>query len=106
MVKSSTKSILEKKYKPWRKGKSAKAKVKSNIGVIGGGGGRSLKNQLRSKERFLSKLKQHQSNNSNDEGKSKKTLELIEVVTKEIEGLKNEIQTKQNSLRQKKIATK
>ena len=47
-MKFPSKHGLEKKYKPWRKGKSSKiAASKSNA---------SLKNQLRGQKRLLSKL--------------------------------------------------
>ena len=101
------KQYMEKKFKPWRKGKSAKAKPN-----------RSLKNQFRSKERFLSKLvssnKKGQTNsndgekngdNSNSQQKEK-TEELIKIVTLEIENLSQGIKVKESIEREKKIANK
>lgn len=109
MGKSSSKNGFVKKFKPWRRGESSKAKGGSSSGVK-----RSLKNQLRGKERFLAKLLSSDRNNStsvsshNDGAvtSDEKTKNLIDSVKLEIESLKNEIQAKQEIERQKKIATK
>ncbi len=108
MAKAPTKHGLEKKFKPWRKGKSAKAKLSSAENATTKGaaattaikkGGKSLKNQLRSKERFLSKLIQ----NSKDDTKSNA---LRKEVEKDIELIKEEIENKKKVERQKKNAAK
>jgi len=98
----STKSNIGKKFKPWRKGESSKAK---SMPVK-----RSLKTQLRGKERFLvkltSKISSSDDSNSTSNENEEKTRKLIETVKLEIDSLKSEIQAKQEIERQKKNATK
>ena len=108
MAKGPTKHGLEKKFKPWRKGQSVKAKLsskeKANTSFLGKEtsikkGGRSLKNQLRNKERFLSKLVQ----SGKDDEKSNA---LRKEVEKDIKEIKEDIKNKGEIDRQKKIAAK
>jgi hypothetical protein len=82
---------LEKKFKPWRKGKSEKSNKKV-----------ALKQQLRGHERLLSKLPVPVSPdiNSNDPPDTRRE----ELVAK-IEALKSEISQKAKSLDEKKMAT-
>lgn len=103
-----------KQYKPWRKGKGgtggSKDKYPLNEKVVGSvmNKGRSLKNQVRSKEKFLSRLTRKQSENEsqNDKGMIEKTKQLIETVKIEIEKLKHQIKEKEDIEREKKIAIK
>jgi len=88
-------STISKKFKPWRKGKSAKVKIEKGIPSSSANG--SLKKQLRSKERFLSKLK------DKDDEKAK---EIKKKLTKEIDQINTEIKKKEDMLRQKKNASK
>eukprot|EP00980_Cylindrotheca_fusiformis_P027346 scaffold20053_cov117-Cylindrotheca_fusiformis.AAC.3 len=73
---------LDRKYKPWRKGKSQKAQKKG-----------SLKQQLRGLERLLSKLTEDQTDLRNE-------------LQQKIRDIKAEIDVKQNSLQEKKNAEK
>jgi hypothetical protein len=104
----TTKFSYEKKFKPWRKGESAKAKLSSSIGAgnpkpKSGGKGRSLKNQLRGSERFLAKLLR---DNQNDAEMDTKTKELIQSVKRDIESLKEKIRSKEEVLRETQLAAK
>jgi uncharacterized small protein (DUF1192 family) len=83
MFKAPSKHGLDRKFKPWRKGKSANSKNRS-----------SLKKQLRGYERVLQKKK--------SEGDQDNVKELEQ----KIEALKQEIAQKQQSLSEKKHAEK
>ena len=69
MVKLPSKHGLERKYKPWRKGKSSKieASKKSNA---------SLKNQLRGQTRLLSKLENNNASSDSIEGVKQRIAQL------------------------------
>lgn len=100
-----------KQYKSWRKGKgggSSKDIVGKKVGTAGMNKGRSLKNQVRSKERFLSRLTRKQSDNETQSDKAmyEKTKKLMETVKVEIDTLKHEIQGKEDIEREKRIASK
>ena len=87
-MKPPTKHGLERKYKPWRKGKSAKfeAGKKSNA---------SQKNQLRGQKRLLSKL---QNNNA--------SAESIEAVKQKISQIQKDIAEYEAREKEKKNAAK
>ena len=106
------KQNYDQKFKPWRKGQSAKAKLSNTNAKVGntntnnttgggGGGGvkRSLKNQLRSKERFLLKL-------NKNEIKDEKVTQFIIDVKNDIISLKQQIQNKELIVREKHNAIK
>ena len=86
MVKAPSKHGLERKFKPWRKGKSAKSNKRS-----------SLKQQLRGLQRLLGKL-----NGDDEKGNdiAKRRSELQE----KIQALEGEIDSKQKVIQQKKNA--
>jgi hypothetical protein len=79
-MKVPSKHGLERKFKPWRRGKSSKSNKRS-----------SLKQQLRGQERLLAKI---------SEPERRQELET------KIASLKQEIEQKQNSLKEKKNAEK
>ena len=56
MPRPPSKHGLERKFKPWRRGKSAMSKVTSNDGSHSKKPKGSLRHQLRGKERLLAKL--------------------------------------------------
>ena len=71
MVKLPSKHGLERKFKPWRKGKSKSSKIeaskKSNA---------SLKNQLRGQKRLLSKLMNNEASADSMEGVKQRIAQL------------------------------
>ena len=71
MVKLPSKHGLERKFKPWRKGKSKSPKIeaskKSNA---------SLKNQLRGQKRLLSKLINNEASADSMEGVKQRIAQL------------------------------
>mmetsp|Transcript_21676 Transcript_21676/g.31872 ORF Transcript_21676/g.31872 Transcript_21676/m.31872 type:complete len:466 (-) Transcript_21676:160-1557(-) len=105
MPRPPSKHGLERKYKSWRKGKSKKFSPSSDndnmpnksTGGGGGGGNGSLKNQLRSQRRLLSKLPK-----GNDEDHKEKR-KMIET---RIEDLVKQIQEKEQMEKERKNATK
>lgn len=91
-MKVPTKHGLDRKFKPWRKGKSSNSNKRS-----------SLKQQLRGHERLLAKILKSAENDPNrQEGGDQKTKEL----RNKIAVLKQEISQKQQSMVEKKHAEK
>ena len=92
-MKVPTKHGLDRKFKPWRKGKSSKSKKRS-----------SLKQQLRGHERLLAKIVNTAEKDPKQEGggEEEKTQELKNKIT----ALKQEIAEKQQSMVEKKHAEK
>mmetsp|Transcript_23086 Transcript_23086/g.54563 ORF Transcript_23086/g.54563 Transcript_23086/m.54563 type:complete len:456 (+) Transcript_23086:70-1437(+) len=91
-MKVPTKHGLDRKFKPWRKGKSSNSNKRS-----------SLKQQLRGHERLLAKiLKNAEKDPSQKLGDDQKTKDLRKKITE----LKQEISHKQQSMVEKKHAEK
>jgi hypothetical protein len=84
IIKAPTKHGLDRKFKPWRRGKSEKSNKRS-----------SLKQQLRGIERLMQKLP--------EEEKSKDQRDELQ---KKMVVLKQEIDVKQNVIQEKKHADK
>ena len=103
-MRPPSKHGLERKYKPWRKGKSSSAKSR-RVGdnAIGGGFKRptnaSLRNQLRGQKRLLAKLRQ-------SDGKKDGDMEAIDGVQQRIGQLERDIAAYEAREREKKNATK
>ena len=87
MGRTQSKHGLERKYKSWRKGKGKT-----------GGGGASLRNQLRSQTRFLQKTMAKAADGENDE--------MIEKIQARIKDLEKQIQLKEHAELERKYATK
>ena len=101
MPRPPSKHGLERKYKPWRKGKSSKSSSNGGASTSGGGAsssstGSSLKHQLRGAERLLKKVVSG-NGNDNDEDKNKKRKELEE----KIDSLKEQIADRASVEREK-----
>jgi len=90
-LSSSSKHIISRKFKPWRKGKGGIADGESKSK------GGSLKNQLRSQRRLLDKL------GSNDDEQTKLARDAILAKIKDIE---EAISVKEAKVREKKFASK
>ena len=108
-MRPPSKHGLERKYKPWRKGKSDK-KART---VCGGSDKRptnaSLKNRLRGQKRLLQKLQKQNVGPSNDgEEKSKNDdkKEMIDGVQQSIMQLEKDIASYEAREREKKNAAK
>ena len=118
MARPPTKHGLERKFKPWRRGKSSDKK-KSNT-VVGSDKQRnnaSLKNRLRGQKRLLAKLQKHDNddnggggdNNGNgggDEKKDNNRKETIDGVKQSITQLERDIAHYERVEREKKNAAK
>lgn len=105
-MRPSTKHGLEKKFKPWRKGKASsdKASGKSSGSASGNGSVKrptnaSLKNRLRGQKRLLAKLQQ----NDGDAVKNKETIDGVQQSMKQLE---RDIAAYETSELEKKNATK
>ena len=108
MPRPPSKHGLERKYKSWRKGKGGKHSIatsqdggplQTSSGTSGGGG--SLKNQLRSQRRLLSKLVNNAKNSDDAEvANSRKAIE------DRIEEIEKQIKEKEKTEREKKFAVK
>ena len=95
MVKAPSRGHgLDRKFRRWRKGKSAKANKQG-----------SLKHQLRGQERLLAKL-QRQSSNDNDNDNDKKNAARIQELQDAIVKLKAQIADKEQQEQQREHAKK
>jgi len=90
-MRPSSKHGLEKKFKPWRKGKASSDKASGNDSGKASGNGSlkrptnaSLKNRLRGQKRLLAKLQQN-SNNDGDDVKNKETIDGVQQSMKQLE---------------------
>ena len=92
-LRPPSKHGLERKYKPWRKGKSAE---KSSGGKGGGSACGSRKNRLRGQRRLLAKLV----------GTAGENKEAIEAVKQNIAQLEKEIAEYETRERERKYAAK
>ena len=100
-MRPPSKHGLERKYKPWRKGKSDKKKV---VGTDKQRTNTSLKNRLRGQKRLLAKL-QRQSDTDGNEKKEDRE-ETINGVKLSIKQLERDIATYEAKEREKKNAAK
>ena len=107
-MRPPSKHGLERKYKPWRKGKSDK-KART---VCGGSDKRptnaSLKNRLRGQKRLLQKLQKQNVGGNDGEEKSKNDnkKEMIDGVQQSIIQLEKDIASYEAREREKKNAAK
>ena len=108
MPRPPSKHGLERKYKSWRKGKGGKHSIGTSqdgepLQTSGGnsGGGGSLKNQLRSQRRLLSKLVNN--TKKSDDAELENSRKAIEDRIREIE---EQIKEKEKTEREKKFAAK
>lgn len=99
-MRPPSKHGLERKYKPWRKGKSDKLKVGTDKQRTN----TSLKNRLRGQKRLLAKL-QRQSDTDGNEKKEDRE-ETINGVKLSIKQLERDIATYEAKEREKKNAAK
>ena len=99
-MRPPSKHGLERKYKPWRKGKSDKKKV---VGTDKQRTNTSLKNRLRGQKRLLAKL-QKQSDGTDTDKKDRE--ETINGVKQSIKQLERDIATYEAKEREKKNAAK
>jgi hypothetical protein len=86
MVKASSKHGLERKFKPWRKGKSQHANKRS-----------SLKSQLRGFQRLLGKLEKDETNSEDVQKRRQELQEKIRAQELEIAGKQQNIQERKNA---------
>lgn len=109
MRPTSSKHGLERKFKPWRKGKSSSKK--NEDGVKGGGSkinrtkNASLKNLLRSQKRLLGRLEKGR-NVENDGGNDVTNTDAIDGARERIKQLEQEISAHEGREREKKNASK
>jgi len=104
-MRPPSKHGLERKYKPWRKGKSDKKKV---VGTDKQRTNTSLKNRLRGQKRLLSKLQKQTdtTNGTDDKDKKEDKEETINGVKLSIKQLERDIATYEAKEREKKNAAK
>ena len=100
-MRPPSKHGLERKYKPWRKGKSDKKKV---VGTDKQRTNTSLKNRLRGQKRLLAKLQRQSDGNDNDKKEDRE--ETINGVKLSIKQLERDIATYEAKEREKKNAAK
>jgi len=100
-MRPPSKHGLERKYKPWRKGKSDKKKV---VGTDKQRTNTSLKNRLRGQKRLLAKLqKQTDGTNTGSKGDREETINGVKLSIKQLE---RDIATYEAKEREKKNAAK
>ena len=100
-MRPPSKHGLERKYKPWRKGKSDKKKV---VGTDKQRTNTSLKNRLRGQKRLLAKFQRQSDGNDNDKKEDRE--ETINGVKHSIKQLERDIATYESKEREKKNAAK
>ena len=98
-MRPPSKHGLERKYKPWRKGKSDKKKV---VGTDKQRTNTSLKNRLRGQKRLLAKLQRQTDGADKKEDRE----ETINGVKQSIKQLERDIATYEAKEREKKNAAK
>jgi len=97
MVKAPSSHGLDRKYKPWRRGKSAKANSSTKSGA-------SLKQQLRGLQRLYDKKSKEQVTNEN--GDESSNVELLKDLQSKIEVLQQQISSKNVSEKERANAKK
>jgi len=98
-MRPPSKHGLERKFKPWRKGKSSSENSKARANTNNA----SLKNRLRGQRRLLAKLEQNDGNNGGNESSNKET---IDGVQQSIHQLERDIAAYESREREKKNAAK
>ena len=100
-MRPPSKHGLERKYKPWRKGKSDK-----KVGTDKQRTNTSLKNRLRGQKRLLAKLQRQTDTDGTTDKKKEDREETINGVKQSIKQLERDIATYEAKEREKKNAAK